>query len=109
MRLAAAVFLGWIAQAASAQADEQKLMRAYVDTFRILGRAKACRVDIDPEPYFQEVARRHGDKSEALQVARLGYAAGAEDRRLSAELEPVLPAPMPCDVVPYMRGMRLPD
>ena len=91
------------------QADYAKLMRGYVDTFRILGRSKACRLDFDPARYLREVARRHGEKSEAMRVADLGYAAGAEDRRLGAELEPKPAAPMPCDVVFYMRDMRLPE
>jgi hypothetical protein len=90
------------------RADYAKLMRGYVDTFRILGRARACRFDYDPEPLKREVVQRHGEGSEAVQVAELGFAAGAEGRRLSAELEPVLGAPMPCDVVFYMKEMRLP-
>ena len=91
------------------QADYKMLMRGYVDTFRILGRAKACRLDYDAAPLLREVALRHGEKSEAVAVADLGFAAGAENRALSRELEPVLPAPMPCDVVFYMKDMRLPE
>ena len=91
------------------RADYRKLMLAYVDTFRILGRAKACRVDLDAEPYLREVALRHGQASEPMKIAHLGFEAGAENRRLAAELEPVLPAPMPCDVIGYMRNMRLPE
>ena len=91
------------------QADYKMLMRGYVDTFRILGRAKACRLEYDPAPLLREVALRHGEKSEAVAVADLGFAAGAENRALSRELEPVLPAPMPCDVVFYMKDMRLPE
>src|SRR5262245_34716223 len=79
---------------AQKSAEYEKLMRAYVDAFRVLGRAKACRVELDPAPYFSEVARRHGGTSEPVAVAQLAFAAGAEDRRLPAELEPVLPAPM---------------
>ena len=91
------------------RAEHAKLMRGYVDTFRILGRAKACGLDYDAAPLMREVAQRHGEGSEAVRVAGLGYAAGAEGRRLDAELEPVLPAPMPCDVVFYMKDMRLPE
>jgi hypothetical protein len=91
------------------RADYAKLMRGYVDTFRILGRARACRFDYDPAPLKREVVRRHGEGSEAVEVAELGFAAGAEGRRLSLELEPVLGAPMPCDVVFYMKDMRLPQ
>ncbi len=91
------------------RADYVKLMRGYVETFRILGRAKLCRHNFDAEPYWREVARRHGEKSEALAVAALGYAAGAENIVISRELEPAPAAPMPCDVVPYMREMRLPE
>jgi hypothetical protein len=42
-------------------------------------------------------------------VAALGYAAGAENAIIARELEPVPAAPMPCDVVPYMKEMRLPE
>ena len=91
------------------RADYARLMRGYVDTFRILGRAKTCRLNYDPQPLLREVALRHGEGSEAVGIADLGFAAGAENRRLSAELEPVLPAPMPCDVVFYMKDMRLPE
>jgi len=90
------------------RADYVKLMRGYVETFRILGRAKRCGLDFDPEPYWREVKRRHGEESEAVAVAALGYAAGAENEPLSPELAPTS-APMPCDVVQYMREMRLPD
>jgi hypothetical protein len=99
----------WGQMSEQQRADYAQLMRGYVDTFRILGRSKACRLDFDPAPFLREVARRHGEKSEAVAVADLGYAAGAEDRRLSRELEPVPAAPMPCDVVFYMREMRLPE
>ena len=91
------------------RADYRKLMRGYVDAFRILGRAKACRLDFDAAPLRREVARRHGEESEAVAVADLGFAAGAENQRLAPELDPLLPAPMPCDVVVYMREMRLPE
>jgi hypothetical protein len=91
------------------RADYARLMRGYVDTFRIFGRARACRFDYDAEPLKREVVQRHGEGSEAAKVADLGFAAGAEGRRLSLELEPVLGAPMPCDVVFYMKEMRLPE
>jgi hypothetical protein len=58
---------------------------------------------------MREVAQRHGEGSEAVKAADLGFAAGAENRRLGPELEPVLPAPMPCDVVFYMKDMQLPE
>ena len=121
MRRVAAALLGlllaapvWAQKARAPESAEQRadyaaLMRAYVDTFRILGRAKACRVDFDAEPYLREVALRHGQGSEPVKVANLGFEAGAENRRLAADLEPVLPAPMPCDVIGYMRSMRLPE
>ena len=91
------------------RADYRKLLRSYLDTFRIIGRARMCRVELDPDPYLREVARRHGEKSDAMAIARLGYAAGAEDRVLGAEIDPSPPAPMPCDVIPYMKGMPLPE
>jgi hypothetical protein len=90
------------------RADYVKLMRGYVETFRILGRARLCGLNFDPEPYWREVKRRHGETSEAVAVAALGYAAGAENEPLSRELAPPS-APMPCDVVQYMREMRLPE
>ena len=91
------------------RADYVKLMRGYVETFRILGRSKLCGHNFDPEPYWREVKRRHGEKSEAVAVAALGYAAGAENIMIARELEPRPAAPMPCDVVPYMKEMRLPE
>ena len=91
------------------RADYQKLMRGYVDTFRILGRAKACRLDYDPAPLLRQVAQRHGEQSDAVKVAGLGFDAGAENRAIGRDLEPVLPAPMPCDVVFYMRDIKLPE
>ena len=93
---------------AEQRADYLKLMRGYVETFRILGRAKLCRLDFDPEPYWRELKNRHGENSAAVAVAALGYAAGAENEPLSRELAPPS-APMPCDVVQYMREMRLPE
>jgi len=47
--------------------------------------------------------------SQAVEVAALGYAAGADNITISRELEPKPAAPMPCDVVPYMKDMRLPE
>ena len=91
------------------RADYRKLMRGYLDTFRVLGRSKICGLDFDAEPLFRELALRHGEKSEEVRIARLAYAAGAENLMLSHEIDPTPPAPMPCDVMVYMRGMRLPD
>jgi hypothetical protein len=91
------------------RADYRKLMRGYLDTFRILGRSKICGLNFDPEPLFRELARRHGEKSEEVRIAGLAYTAGAENLMLSHEIDPTPPAPMPCDVMVYMRGMRLPD
>jgi hypothetical protein len=89
--------------------DYRKLMRGYLDTFRVLGRSKICGLNFDSEPFFREVARRHGEKSEEARIAGLAYTAGAENLMLSQEIDPTPPAPMPCDVMVYMRGMRLPD
>jgi hypothetical protein len=91
------------------RADYNKLIRGYVDTFRIMGRAKACRLDFDAAALLREVMLRHGENSEAVAAAELGFAAGAENYRLTPDLEPVIPAPMPCDVVLYMKEMRLPE
>jgi hypothetical protein len=90
------------------RADYRKLMRAYLDTFRVLGRSKLCGLNFESEPFFREVARRHGEKSEPVRVAGLAFAAGAENLVLGREIDPTPPAPMPCDVVQYMRDMRLP-
>jgi len=90
------------------RADYRKLMRAYLDTFRVLGRSKLCGLNFESEPFFREVARRHGEKSEPVRVADLAFAAGAENLVLGREIDPTPPAPMPCDVVQYMRDMRLP-
>ena len=84
-------------------------MRAYRDTFRVLGRSKACGLDFDAGPFYREVARRHGEDSEPMRIARLSYTAAAENLQLSRDIDPTPPAPMPCDVVQYMRGMSLPD
>jgi hypothetical protein len=83
-------------------------MRGYVGTFRILGRFKVCRLEFDTGPFFREVARRHGEGSEAMRIAGLGYAATTENLVLSPDVDPTLPAPIPCDVMVYMRGMALP-
>ena len=97
------------AMSAQQRAEYMKLMRAYVDTFRILGRARACNLNYDPAPLRREVELRHGEKSEAVVIADMGFLAGAENRPLDMVLEPVLPAPMPCDVVFYMKDMKLPE
>jgi hypothetical protein len=60
------------------RAHYRKLMRGYLDTFRVLGRLKICGLDFDSEPFFREVARRHGEKSEEMRIAGLAYGAGAE-------------------------------
>src|SRR5262245_9501258 len=91
------------------QVDYRKLMRAYVDTFRVLGRSRVCGFNFDAEPFFREVARRHGEKSEPARIAGLAYTAGAENLMLGRDVDPAPPAPMPCDVMQYMRGMRLPE
>jgi len=91
------------------RADYRKLMRAYLDTFRVLGRSRLCGLNFESEPFFREVARRHGEKSEPVRVAGLAFAAGAENLVLDREIDPAPPAPMPCDVVQYMRDMRLPE
>jgi len=91
------------------RADYLKLRRAYLDTFRILGKSKLCGLNFDAEPFFNEVAHRHGDKSEEVRIARLSYTAVAENLIVSPEVDPAPPAPMPCDVVALMRDMRLPD
>ena len=91
------------------RADHRKLMRGYLDTFRILGRSKLCRLGFDADPFFRELALRHGEKSEELRVAAISYKASAENLTVSPEIDPAPPAPMPCDVVALMADMRLPE
>lgn len=91
------------------RADYRKLLRAYLETFRVLGRSKVCGLNFEAGPFFREVALRHGEDSEPARIARLAYTASAENLLLSPEVDPAPPAPMPCDVVQYMRGMRLPE
>jgi len=90
------------------RADYRQLMRAYLDTFRILGRSRICGLNFEAGPFFREVALRHGEGSEPARIAALAYEAAAQNR-LGPEIDPTPPAPMPCDVMVYMRGMRLPD
>jgi hypothetical protein len=91
------------------RADHRKLMRGYLDTFRILGRAKLCGLRFEADPFFRELALRHGEKSEELRVAAISYKASAENLTLSPQVDPAPPAPMPCDVVALMGDMRLPE
>ena len=111
MRLLLLVALA-IALPAPAQdeADYRKLVGAYRETFRLLGRSKQCGLDFESEPFFREVARRHGEGSEPVRIAGLAYKAAAENVFLPLEIDPAPPAPMPCDVVALMRGgMALPE
>ena len=99
-----------MAAPAFAQDDYQKLMRGYVHTFRLLGKSQLCGLGFEIEPFFREVAARHGADSEPVRIARLAFTAGAENLVLPQAIDPAPPAPMPCDVVALMRGgMTLPD
>jgi len=91
------------------RADHRKLMRGYLDTFRILGRAKLCGLEFDADPFFRELALRHGGNSEELRVAAISYKASAENLTVRPQVDPAPPAPMPCDVVALMADMRLPE
>jgi hypothetical protein len=91
------------------RADYRKLMRGYLDTFRILGRSKVCGLNFDAEPFFRELAHRHGEKSEPVRIAGISFAAGADNLIVSPDVDPAPPAPMPCDVVALMCDMRLPE
>ena len=91
------------------RADHRKLMRGYLDTFRILGRAKHCGLEFDAGPFFRQLALRHGEKSEELRIAAISYKASAENLTVTPTIDPAPPAPMPCDVVALMHGMRLPE
>jgi hypothetical protein len=93
---------------AEQRADYQKLLRGYIDTFRILGWSTRCPMKFDAAPHFRELAYRHGEKSEPMEIARLAYSSGAEHVLLDRTLDPKPPAPMPCDVMVHMRGMGLP-
>jgi hypothetical protein len=92
------------AMSSAQQADYRKLMRGYLDTFRVLGRSKLCGLNFESDSYFREVMRRHGDGSEPARVAGLAFTAAAENLVLPFQVEPTPPAPMPCDVVALMRG-----
>jgi hypothetical protein len=91
------------------RADYRKLMRSYIDTFRIMGRSRICRLDFDAAPLFGELAHRHGEQSEPVAMARLAYTSGAENLLLDEKLYPAPPSPMPCDVMVHMKGMGLPE
>src|SRR4051812_31877255 len=80
---------------AFAQDDYQKLMRGYVHTFRLLGKSQLCGLNFETEPFFREVAARHGADSEPVRVARLAFTAGAENVMLPQSIGPAPPAPMP--------------
>ena len=90
-------------------ADYRKLMLGYRDTFRALGRAKVCGLDFNAEPFFREVASRHGEGSEPALIAQMSYASGAQGVLLSRELDPTPPKPIPCDVLRSRGGISLPD
>src|ERR1043165_8579419 len=68
------------------RADHRKLMRGYLDTFRILGRAKLCGLEFDADPFFRELALRHGENSEELRVAAISYKASAENLTVSPQI-----------------------
>jgi hypothetical protein len=92
------------------RADYRKLVGQYRDFFRLLGKSKLCGLGFETEPFFREVAERHGPDSEPSRIAALAFAAGAENVVLPHAIDPAPPAPMPCDVVALMRGgMRLPE
>jgi hypothetical protein len=98
------------AMSAAQRADYAKLVGAYRDLFRLLGKSKLCGLGFDTEPFFRQVAERHGEESEPVKIAGLAFTAGAENVVLPQSIDPAPPAPMPCDVVALMRGgMRLPD
>lgn len=95
---------------AAQRADYRKLVGQYRDFFRLLGKSKLCGLGFETEPFFREVAERHGAGSEPARIASLAFTAGAENVVLPQSIDPAPPAPMPCDVVALMRGgMRLPD
>lgn len=95
---------------AAQRADYGKLVGQYRDFFRLLGKSKLCRLGFETEPFFREVAERHGVDSEPARIANMAFTAGAENVVLPHAIDPAPPAPMPCDVVALMRGgMRLPD
>src|SRR5262245_20528201 len=91
------------------RAEYGKLVRGYRDAFKVLGRSRVCGLNFDAEPHFREVARRHGEASEPMTIARLSYAAAADNQLLSRDIDPTPPAPIPCDVLVYLRELRLPE
>src|SRR4051812_50003301 len=77
---------------AFAQDDYQKLMRGYVHTFRLLGKSQLCGLNFETEPFFREVAARHGADSEPVRVARLAFTAGGGDTFGPPSFAPAPPA-----------------
>lgn len=90
------------------RADYRRLIRSYLETFRILGWSTRCAMKFDAAPHFQELAYRHGEKGEPMEIARMAYKAGAEHVLLDHAMDPKPPAPIPCDVMVYLKGMGLP-
>lgn len=90
------------------QAEYRQLLRGYIDAFRIFGRSRICRLDFEADTHFREVARRHGAGSEADRIARLAFDSGAQNLQMDESLYPKPPAPMPCDVMVYLRGLGIP-
>lgn len=92
----------------SQQAEYRQLLRGYIDAFRIFGRSRICRLDFEADAHFREVARRHGPGSEADRIARLAFDSGAQNLLMDESIYPKPAAPMPCDVMVYMRGLGIP-
>lgn len=90
------------------RAEYRQLLRGYIDAFRIFGRSRICRLDFEADAHFREVARRHGEGSEALRVVRLAFDSGEQNLLMDESIYPKPPAPMPCDVMVYMRGLGIP-
>ena len=92
-------------------ADYQQLAVAYMETFRVLGRAKACNhpdADARMQTLLKEMEQRHGGNDNILMTAVLGFAAGNENRRIDDKQEP--PPPVPCEMnATQMANVRLPD
>ena len=92
----------------SQRAEYRQLLRGYIDAFRIFGRSRICKLDFEADAHFREVARRHGEDSEAVRIVRLAYTSGAENLLMDEAIYPKPPSPMPCDVMVYMRGLGIP-
>lgn len=105
---------GVAAPASPQPSDEERLYIGYVETFRVLGRARTCQhpgAEQRMQELMNEVTRRHGENSPMVMSVLLGFVAGSENRLVGIEKDQtVAPVPVPCDVIAgQMIDLRLPE